>query len=115
MPPTRPTPEEQERLYRAIADAVWKSVPEDWEQITLRIEATGNASGPVSLQLFGPSGVSNLRVPDDSLYEPTLELYDLFARDARPFSRCEFLLSWDAEGESWRYKADYVYPPEVGR
>ena len=113
MPPTRPDPEEQERLYRAIADAVWKSVPEDWEEIMLQIKATGDASGPVSLELSGPSGVSNLSVPDDSLYEPTLELYDLFARDARPFSCCNFLLSWDAERESWRFKAEYAYPPEV--
>jgi hypothetical protein len=113
MPPTRPAPEDQERLYPAIANAVLRSVPEDWEQIVLRIEATGDASGPVSLEISGPSGVPNLRVPDDSLYEPTLELYDLFARDARPFARCDFSLTWDGGRESWRFKAEYAYPPEA--
>jgi hypothetical protein len=113
MPPPRPAPEDQERLYRAIANAVWKSVPEEWEEILLRIEATGDASGPVSLEISGPSGVPNLRVPDGSLYEPTLALYDLFARDARPFSRCDFSLRWDGEQESWQFGADYAYPPEA--
>jgi hypothetical protein len=113
MPPTRPSPEDQERLYRAIADAVCKSVPEEWEEIMLRIEATGDESGPVSLEISGPSGVPNLRVPDDALYEPTLALYDLFARDARPFSRCDFSLRWDGERESWRFGAEYAYPPEA--
>jgi hypothetical protein len=113
MSPTRPSPEEQERLYRAIADAVWKSVPEDWEEIVLRMEATGDASSPVSLTISGPSGVPNVRVPDGSLYEPTLELYDLYAREARPFARCDFSLEWDGEQESWQFKADYDYPPDA--
>jgi hypothetical protein len=113
MPPTRPDPEEQERLYRAIADALWKSVPGDWDEIILRIETTGDTTRPVPLSISGPSGVPNLRVPDNSLYEPTVALYDLFARDARPFSRCDFSLGWQGEEESWRFTADYVYPPEA--
>src|SRR5262245_11981649 len=107
MPPARPAPEDQERLYRAIANALWKSVPEDWQEITLRIEATGDPSSPVSLKISGPSDVPNLRVPDDSLYEPTIELYDLFARDARPFARCDFSLKWNSDRESWQFNAEY--------
>ena len=84
MPTTRPDPQEQERLYRAIAGALWKSVPEEWQDFTLRIEASGDETGPVRLQISGPSGVSNPRVPDDSLYEPTVALYDLFAPRRAP-------------------------------
>jgi hypothetical protein len=113
MPPTRPAPEDQERLYPAIADAVLKSVPGDWTHILLRIEATGSALGPVSLVITGPSGVPDLGVPDDSLYEPTLELYDLFAREARPFARCDFSLKCDSGRESWKFKAVYAFPPEA--
>jgi hypothetical protein len=113
MPPTRPAPEDQERLYPAIAHALLGSIPKDWEQILLRIEATGDPSGPVSLEISGPSGVSNQRVPDDSLYEPTIALHDLFARDARPFARCDFSLTWDRDRESWRFKAEYAYSAEA--
>ena len=112
MPPVpRPAPEDQQRLYPVIAHAVLNSVPEDWEDVTLRIEA--DKSGQIQLKISGPAGVLNPRAPDDSLYEPTLELYDLFSRDARPFSQCDFSLKWDRERESWRFAAEYAYPPEA--
>jgi hypothetical protein len=111
MPPTHPSPEDQERLYPAIADALVKSVPEDWEEVMLRIEAA--EPGQIQLEISGPNGVANLRVPDDSLYEPAIELYDLFAKDARPFSRCDFSLTWNSDRESWQFKAEYAYPPEA--
>lgn len=113
MPPARPDPQDQERLYPAIAHAVLRSVPEHWEQIMLRIEATGDASRSTTLEISGPSGVPNPRVSCDSLYEPTIALYDLFARDGRPFASCHFSLTWNRDRESWRFKAEYAYPPEA--
>src|ERR1700677_189291 len=77
MPPTRPTEADQERLYRAIADALFRSAPEGWEHITLHIVAT--TAGHVQLTVSGPSGTPSLRVPDNSLFPPVYELYDLFA------------------------------------
>jgi hypothetical protein len=111
MSETRPPPEEQERLYRALAQAVFRSVDEPWREILLQI--TPDGSNGVQLEIFGPDGAANLRMPDDSMYEPALALYDLFAKESRPFARCDFRLRWDDGKESWRFTAEYEYPPEA--
>ena len=108
MPPPRPSPAHQERLYAAIAEALFKSVPEDWDDILLRIDAT--ETGELRMEISGPANVPNLRAPDDSLYEPAFQLYDLFAGEGRPFSRCDFRLKWNEARASWRRVAEYTYP-----
>jgi hypothetical protein len=62
------------------------------------------------MEISGPADVPNLRAPDDALYEPAFQLYDLFAAEGHPFSRCDFRLTWDG-GRSWRRVAEYAYPP----
>lgn len=111
MPLTRPPKDDQERLYPAIGEALLKSVPEDWAEVRLHIKATG--AGNVELEIFGPDGVANLRVPDDSLFQPVIELYELFARNASPFESCDFSLAWDGVRETWRFAAKYAFPPEA--
>jgi hypothetical protein len=107
-PTTRPSSDEQERLCRAIADALFKSVPEEWDEIRLQITP---GESWIQLEVTGPGGIPNLRVPDDSLYEPAGELYALFQREARAFQRCDFQLRWDEGGEFWQFAADFTYPP----
>jgi hypothetical protein len=111
MPPTRPPEEDQERLYPAIADALFQSVSQEWEHITLRVAAT--PAGQLALEVSGPDGTPCPQVPDDSLYPPVLALYDLFAIAARPWTACTFQLHWITERETWRYTADFAYPPEA--
>ena len=111
MPPPLPSPQDQERLYPAIGEALLSSVPDDWTQILLRIKAI--RAGKIELEIFGPGGVSNLRFPDDSLFQPAVELYELFARNATPFESCDFSLTWDGARETWRFNAKYAYPPEA--
>jgi len=103
-----PSPADQERLYPTIGAALLKSVPEEWGDVLLRIRTT--ESGQIQLEIQGPGGVSNLRVPDDSLYQPVIELYDLFVRHASPFDSCDFSLQWDSVRETWRFTARYAYP-----
>ena len=110
MPPTRPSPADQERLYPAIADALFKSVPEDWDEILLQIQPVGSQ---IQFEITGPGGRPNLRVPDDSVWEPAKELYDLFVRESCPFARCDFRLRWDEAQENWRFTVDFVYPTEA--
>jgi hypothetical protein len=111
MRPTHPSPAEQERLYPLIADALFKSIPDDWDEILLQIEPT--ESGQIQLVISGPEGVPNLRVPDNSLYPPAIELYDLFVRESCPFLRCDFWLRWVEDDESWRFAAEFAYPPDA--
>src|ERR1700761_4605714 len=106
MPPTRPSEADQERLYPAIGEVLLKSVPEDWAEIRLRIKA-GHA-GKIELEIFGPEEVPNLRLPDDSLFQPAIELYELFSRNASPFESCDFSLAWDGVRETWRFAAKYA-------
>jgi hypothetical protein len=110
VPPARPSFDDQERLYPAIAAALLKSVPGDWYDIRMRIEAVDSQC---QFEISGPGGVPNLRVPDDSLYALAIELYDLFVRDSCPFSRCDFRLNWDDAAEKWRYTADFAYPAKA--
>ena len=67
----------------------------------------------IHLEITGPGGRPNLRVPDDSLWEPATELYDLFVGASCPFVRCDFRLRWDETREDWRFTADFVYPTEA--
>ena len=111
MPPPIPSLADQERLYPAIGEALLKSVPEDWTEILLRVKAI--RAGKIELEIFGPAGVSNLRMPDDSLFPPAIELYELFAREAKAFESCDFSLTWDDARETWRFNAKYAYPLEA--
>src|SRR3954471_14575890 len=108
MPPIRPPTANQERLYRAIADALFVCVDEDWDEILLQMEPAGSE---LRFVISGPRGIPTLRVPDDSLYEHGVELYDLFVRAKCPFARCDFHLRWDDAKEKWRFTADFTYPP----
>lgn len=87
------------------------SVSEAWTEIQLRIKAIHSEN--IELEIFGPDGVSNLRAPDDSLFQPAIELYELFARDAKPFESCQSSLTWDDARKTWRFNAKYAYPPEA--
>src|SRR5205085_8650142 len=42
-----PSSADRERIYRAIADALFVSVDEDWDEILLRIEPVGSWPAPV--------------------------------------------------------------------
>ena len=112
MPDTRPSQEEQERLYASLANALFASVSADWREVLLRIDC--DDQGSVTLTIFGPNQTRSLRIPDDSLCEPAFGLVDLFTREARPFSRCEFHLTWIENADSWEYRATYAYRNEKG-
>jgi len=103
----RPSPAEQERLYRRIADALFSSIPQEWEATLLRVTVAPSAQ--LQLTISGPRDLALTRLPDGALYERTAELYDLFLREGRPFTRLDFRLSWDEANETWRFIADYAF------
>ena len=102
-----PSPADQERIYKVIANALLQDLPEGWEKLTLEIGVS--EGGHIRCSAHGPSGTPDLRIYDDSLYAAACELYDLFASLGTPFTKCVISLGWQAENELWKYRADYTY------
>ena len=100
--------EEQPAFDRAICDAMVASVPEEWNVIELSIErAVGStAVGELSHSLSSPNHRESPS-PDDSLYEATYRLDELFQRHGSVFRRATYRV--ELLPNSWRYTADFTY------
>lgn len=108
--------EEQKPFDRAVCDAMIASTPEEWSVIVLTIErAVGVTNiGELTHSLSSPND-NHLATPDDSLYDATYRLDELFQRHGAVFRRAVYRV--ELLPNSWKYTADFEYddPPKKGR
>jgi hypothetical protein len=100
--------DEQLPFDRAICDAMVASTPNDWNIIVLTIERPegSTAVGELSHSLSSPDHNLPL-MPDDSLYEATYRLDELFRRHGGMFRRAVYRV--ELSPDSWRYTAEFGY------
>lgn len=84
------------------------STPDDWDVIVLTIELPpgSTAVGELSHSISGP-GHNRPAVPDDSLYQATYRLDELFRRHGGVFRRAVYRV--ELSEDSWRYAAEFEY------
>lgn len=107
--------DEQPPYDRAVCDAMVASTPDDWSVIVLTLErpAGSTAIGELSHSITSPDHPQPA-VPDDSLYEATYRLDELFQRYGAVFRRAEYRV--ELSPDSWRYTAQFWYDdPGVGQ
>ncbi|AMV19574.1 hypothetical protein [Planctomyces sp. SH-PL14] len=99
---------EQPAFDRAVCDAMVASTPDDWSVIVLTIERPdgSTAIGELSHELSTPDR-NGSATPDDSLYEATYRLDELFQRHGAVFRRAVYRV--ELLPESWRYTVDFEY------
>ena len=109
--------EEQKPFDRAVCDAMIASTPEDWNVVVLVIERLPGATAVGELTHTISSPDHNLpAMPDDSLFDATYRLDELFQRHGAVFRRAEYRV--ELLPDSWKYTADFDYdkpPPKSKR
>jgi hypothetical protein len=104
--------DEQPPFDRAVCDAMVASTPDDWNVIVLTIErqAGSSAIGELLHSISSPDH-NRTAMPDDSLYEATYRLDELFQRHGAMFRRAVYRV--ELLPDSWKYTADFEYdePP----
>jgi hypothetical protein len=100
--------DEQPPFDRAVCDAMVASTPEDWNVIVLTIERPeeSTAVGELSHSISSPD-CNRPAMPDDSLYEATYRLDELFQRHGAVFRRAVYRV--ELLPDSWKYTADFEY------
>src|SRR5262245_7208582 len=99
--------DDQPLFDRAVCDAMVASAPDDGDVIVLTLERPpgSTAIGELSHSLSSPG--HRPVVPDDSLYEATYQLDELFRRHGAMFRRAVYRVELFAD--SWRYTAEFGY------
>src|SRR4051812_42431949 len=94
--------EEQPLLDRAVCDAMVASTPETWNVIVLTIVRPADSTevGKLLHSISSPEGHPPV-MPDDSLYEATFRLDDLFQRHGAIFHRAIYRV--ELMPDSWKY------------
>jgi hypothetical protein len=102
--------DEQPSFDRVVCDALVASTPDDWSVIVLTIERPEGATavGELSHSISSPDH-NQPAFPDDSLYEATYRLDELFQQHGALFRRAVYRVELLAD--SWRYTADFEYDP----
>ena len=102
--------DEQPPFDRAVCDAMVASAPEDWSVVVLTIERSEGAVaiGELSHSINSPDH-NRPAMPDDTLYEATYRLDELFRRHGSAFRRALYRV--ELLPDSWRYTADFEYDP----
>ena len=100
--------EEQPPIDRAVCDAMVASTPDDWNVIVLTIERPEGVTevGQLEHSLSSPHH-HQPAFPDDSLFEATYRLDELFQRHGGLFRRAVYRVELSAD--SWQYTADFEY------
>jgi hypothetical protein len=101
--------DEQPPYDRAVCDAMVASTPDDWNVIVLTIERPPGSTAVG--ELFHSITSSDRRrpiMPDDSLYEATYRLDELFQRHGALFRRAIYRVSCSPTPGS---TADFEYDP----
>lgn len=107
--------EEQPAYHRAVCDAMVASTPDTWNVIVLELERpVGAGTGELLHSLSSPEGFPPV-APDDSLYQATLRLDELFDRFGPRFTKAIYRL--ELFDDHWTYHAEFEYgnPQEHSR
>lgn len=100
--------EEQPPFDRAVCDAMAASTPADWNVIVLTIKRPIGATniGELSHSISSPDR-NRPAMPDESLYEATYRLDELFRRHGLVFRWAVYRV--ELSPGSWRYTAEFGY------
>jgi hypothetical protein len=100
--------DEQPPFDRAVCDAMVASTPDTWSVIVLTLVRPKGvtAVGQLEHSLSTPEGHPPV-MPDESLYEATYRLDELFRRHGGLF--CGAVYRVELLPDSWRYAADFEY------
>ena len=102
--------DEQPPLDRAVCDAMVLSVPYNWNIIVLTLKRPPAATqiGDLEHSISSPEGFPPV-MPDDSLYDATYRLDELFQRYGGTFRTAVYRV--ELMPDSWRYRAKFEYDP----
>ena len=103
----KPDHEAQQAIYQEIADALFLSVPDGWNEIQLSLVVLSAEQHKV--EISGPGGCPAQSTPDDSLYLATYRLVDLFIESGRLFREVVIGLVSIEGGDDWKISAAYDY------
>jgi hypothetical protein len=100
--------DEQPPFDRAVCDAMVASTPEDWNIIVLEIDRPEGVTniGQLEHSITSPDHRGS-PMPDDSLYEATYRLDELFQRHGGVFRKAVYQV--ELSSDSWRYTANFEY------
>ena len=76
-----PSQNEQQEAYQKIAEALFKSIPNDWTECLLEINVHDLNTPEISITGYKKSPLKN--IPDDDLYSAVYYLIDLFKNHLR--------------------------------
>jgi hypothetical protein len=98
--------DEQPAFDRAICDAMVASISQDWNVIVLTMERSegSTAIGELSHTISSPDH-NRSAMPDDSLYEATYCLDELFQRHGAVLRRAVYRV--ELLSDSWEYTANF--------
>jgi hypothetical protein len=101
--------QEQQPIDEAITRSVLQSIPADWTAAVLTLERRSESSGVGDFSHSLASGDGRRPVmPDDSLYDATFRLDEVFRRHGAFLTRVTYRVEQRAGGE-WSYSADYQH------
>lgn len=104
-----PVPDdEQTPIHQAICDAMIASTPETWNIIELYLERTAATTqiGDLTHSISSPEGFPPV-MPDDSLYDATYRLDELFHRYHATFHRAVYRV--ELLPDSWSFTVKFGY------
>jgi hypothetical protein len=102
--------DEQPPFDLAVCDAMVASTPDNWSVIVLTLKRPEGATsvGELSHSISSP-GQNQPATPDDSLYEATYRLDELFRWHGAVFRRAVYRV--ELLPNSWSYTSDFEYDP----
>lgn len=90
----------------AIADALVRSIPEDWDRAQLEVTLSEGSS--YAHVISGPTDTVRPVVPSDALFEATRGLELLYAQKGHRYTRFLFRLELD-DDDTWVWNVSYSY------
>ncbi len=101
--------QEQQAIDESIIRSVLQSIPPDWTAAILTLERRRESSGIGDFAHSLASGDGRRPVaPDDSLYDATFRLDEVFRRHGACLTRVTYRVERRVGGE-WSYSADYEH------
>jgi hypothetical protein len=83
-------------------------VPDTWSDILLTLERASPEPGGFLHSITNPEGLPPV-LPDDALYDATVELDRLLRDEGGTVQAVKFRVEWDDEAETWGLTSDYTY------
>lgn len=100
--------DKQPPFDRAVCDAMVASTPDTWRVIVLTLERPAGvpAIGELEHSLSSPEGHPPV-IPDDSMYEATYRLDELFHGHGAVFRKAVYRV--ELLPDTWKYRAEFEY------